>query len=105
MSLNDKYAKILGIEEKDVYSYFEDRIKELAINLDVTEEELKKELKDWYNGYSWNGKDFLYNPYSLMLLFENQKINNYWFKTGTPTFLINGVYVLWFKPNGLTLNS
>ncbi|MCP5047277.1 MAG: hypothetical protein GY940_08900, partial [bacterium] len=41
----------------------------------------------WYNGYSWDGKNFLYNPFSLLLLFDNNNFDNYWFSTGTPTFL------------------
>ncbi|MEK7434829.1 MAG: AAA family ATPase [Cyanobacteriota bacterium] len=88
ITLSDKFANIVGITEKQLYSYFDERITILAKKLNVTEEKLKKELKNWYNGYSWNGKDFLYNPYSLLLLFENQQINNYWFETGSPTFLI-----------------
>jgi hypothetical protein len=50
--------------------------------------DLLKEIKNWYNGYSWNGVDFVYNPYSILLLFENLQFQNYWFQTGTPTFLL-----------------
>jgi len=41
-----------------------------------------------YNGYSWDGKNFLYNPASIINFFL-EKNDNYWFETGTPTFLIN----------------
>ncbi|MBC7472702.1 MAG: AAA family ATPase [Candidatus Sericytochromatia bacterium] len=88
ITLDEKYSKILGIDENQLYSYFGGGIQLLAKKLNKTEIELKKELKSWYNGYSWDGKNFLYNPYSLVVLFSKNVIANYWFDTGTPTFLI-----------------
>jgi hypothetical protein len=46
------------------------------------------EIRYWYNGFSWNAVDFVYNPFSTMLLMEKQKFSNYWFESGTPTFLV-----------------
>lgn len=91
ITIDEKYSKIIGIDETQLYSYFEDYLKILAEKNNKTVEEIKKVIKDWYNGYSWDGKNFLYNPYSLLLLFENMDIKNYWFKTGTPTFLIKTI--------------
>jgi hypothetical protein len=45
-------------------------------------------VRYWYNGFSWNGKDFVYNPFSTMLLMKKQEFKNYWFESGTPSFLI-----------------
>lgn len=50
-------------------------------------EKIKKILKDWYNGYSWDGKIFVYNPFSILNVLDDKTINNYWFKSGTPTLL------------------
>ncbi len=46
-------------------------------------------IKTWYNGYSWNGDpdETLYNPFSILKLFYHQRFENFWFETGTPTFL------------------
>jgi hypothetical protein len=46
------------------------------------------EIRDWYDGYSWDGKISVYNPFSTLLLFDKRQFDNYWFCTGTPTFLI-----------------
>jgi len=57
----------------------------------INEESLDETLeaiKDYYNGYSWDGKNFVYNPYSTILLFYFKEFSNYWFDSGTPTFLI-----------------
>ncbi|MFN8578236.1 MAG: AAA family ATPase [Candidatus Sericytochromatia bacterium] len=87
ITMLDKYSKILGIEEKDLFRYFADRITLLAEKLKITEEDLKSIIKKMYNGYSWDGVNSLYNPFSLILLFTNEKIKCYWFETGTPSFI------------------
>jgi hypothetical protein len=88
ITMDEKYSKIVGIDEKQLYSYFDKYIEVLAQKINKTEKETKDALKTWYNGYSWDGKNFLYNPYSLLSVFNSNNINNYWFKTGTPTFLV-----------------
>jgi hypothetical protein len=44
-------------------------------------------LKEYYNGYSWDGKTFVYNPISVMNFFFQKEFKSFWFATGTPTFL------------------
>ena len=50
--------------------------------------ELLDGIRHWYNGYSWDGRTFVYNPFSTLLFFDKRQFDNYWFRTGTPTFLI-----------------
>jgi hypothetical protein len=66
ITMDSKHSQIVGINEDQLYSYFDEYIKLLAENNELSVEETKKELKKWYNGYSWDGKNFLYNPYSLL---------------------------------------
>lgn len=87
ITMEENYSKIVGIDEEQLYTYFAERITLLAEKKKVTEEYLKEVLKKMYNGYSWDGKNFIYNPYSLLLLFNSQEIKKYWFNTGTPTFV------------------
>jgi len=49
---------------------------------------MMEEIIRWYNGYSWDGKTFVCNPYSIINLLYQQAFRNFWFETGTPTFLI-----------------
>ncbi len=88
ITLDEKFATMLGYTESELFSYFEKHIKATAKKLNVTEDKLKYEIKNWYNGYSWDGKNFVYNPYSILSMFYHKEINNYWFMSGTPTFLI-----------------
>ncbi len=53
-----------------------------------SEDRLYENIKLWYNGYSWDGENFLYNPLSILLLFSKSSFGNYWFETATPTLLM-----------------
>lgn len=92
-NLNDitfdyKYTTLLGYTQQELETYFQEYIEKAVNALDIDKTDLLKEIKDWYNGYSWNGKNFVYNPYSILSFFEKMEFNNYWFSTGTPTFLV-----------------
>ncbi len=47
----------------------------------------RDEIRRWYNGYSWLGTERLYNPFDVLLLFDDRKFNPYWFRIGSPRFL------------------
>jgi Predicted AAA-ATPase len=54
--------------------------------------ETLENMRTWYNGYSWDGKTWMYNPFSVLNFFETKVYRNYWFQTGTPTFLVKLLY-------------
>ena len=89
LTLNPKFTKICGYTQDELEDCFKEYITELTINHDVSKDVFLDLIKDWYNGYSWDGKNFLYNPYSILNLFEVGEFNNYWFDTGSPTFLVD----------------
>lgn len=45
-------------------------------------------MTKWYDGYSWDGENFVYNPFSVLNFFDQKIFGNFWFATGTPTFLV-----------------
>ncbi len=87
ISLDLKFANICGISQTELEFYFEPHISVYAQKHQKTSAEVLMILKKWYNGYSWNSIDTLYNPYSLLNFFRSQELRNYWFETGTPTIL------------------
>lgn len=91
ISLDADYANICGITQKELQENFEEYIIRLSKNLNKTVDSTNVLLKNWYNGYSWNGIDTLFNPYSLLNVFQKNVFQNYWFDTGTPTILIKMV--------------
>lgn len=88
ITFHHRYATLTGITQEELEVNFKEEIKELAIFSNTDESELKKKIKRWYNGYSWNGQQFLYNPYSLLAYFDFREFKNFWFETGTPSFLL-----------------
>ena len=56
----------------------------------MNKEELLKKIKRWYDGYSFSkSNERVYNPFSTLLFFDKEDFSNYWFETGTPSFLVN----------------
>ncbi len=89
ITTHSEYGALVGLTEDEIKKEFTYYIKTATEKLKISEETLFEELKLWYNGYSWNEEDSVYNPFSILSFFSSYKFNNYWFATGTPTFLVN----------------
>jgi hypothetical protein len=70
-------------------SCFAEHITDFALSEHVSESEIVESIRRWYNGFSWDGRTVVYNPFSTLILFENKRFADYWFASATPTFLIN----------------
>ena len=89
ISMTAKYDALCGITTEELRSVFANEIKELAGNFDSTEEDMWQKLKRHYDGYHFSHRmTDIYNPFSLLNAFANMQISDYWFKSGTPTYLI-----------------
>ncbi len=89
VSLLPKFAAICGITSEELRSQLSEDIHQLAMAYECSDEEVAARLQMRYDGYHFSEvSPDIYNPYSLLSAFANQKISNYWFETGTPTFLI-----------------
>ena len=82
---------LAGITQAELETNFKQELEILAKRFAIGHEEILREVKYWYNGYSWRGENTLYNPFSLLLLFKQQSFDNFWFETGTPTFLVKAL--------------
>ena len=83
------FGTIVGLTKEEIEANFNDYEAESLKKLNFSKDEFYKELKNWYNGYSWDNKTQVYNPFSVLNFFKKQEFSNYWFATGTPTFLID----------------
>jgi hypothetical protein len=88
ITLSEDYASICGYTQQELESYFEEYMEGASQNLSMDRTNLLKEIGSWYNGYSWDGETPVYNPFSSLLFFTDKYFDNHWFRTGTPTFLI-----------------
>ena len=89
ISMDAEFASICGFTEDEIRTQMADYVDRLAENKGWSNEETLGELKKKYDGYhfTWPSPD-VYNPFSLLLAFTKNKLDNYWFESGTPTFLI-----------------
>ncbi|AHK80062.1 hypothetical protein M911_13875 [Ectothiorhodospira haloalkaliphila] len=81
ITLSPAYSDICGYTEADVDSVFSPELSGLD----------RQEIRAWYNGYRWGGVDTpsVYNPFDLLLLFQERRFAPYWFESATPTFLVD----------------
>ncbi|NQZ08689.1 MAG: ATP-binding protein [Algicola sp.] len=90
ISLNRRYATLCGVTQQELESHFSDAIDELASLELLGSAQMLAKIKHWYNGYQFHQSAVgIYNPYSVLSLFEHQEFLNYWFTTATPTFLLD----------------
>ena len=102
VSMDEPYAGICGITKEELLTQMSDDIDVLAEHLELSREETIQELKDHYDGYHfcWPSPD-VFNPYSLLNCFADGRMDDYWFGSGTPTYLINMMRKYEFLPADL----
>ncbi len=79
ITIDKRYSSICGYTDHDLNQHFSEYL----------EGSDPKEVKRWYNGYNWTGPESVYNPYDILLFLDKGNLfSNYWFETGSPTFLV-----------------
>lgn len=90
LSMNDAYADMLGYTQEEIEARFADHIDAFAQQLGWTPADVRAGLALQYNGYRFAERAVrVYNPFSVLNAFSEHKFGNYWFTSGTPTFLID----------------
>ncbi len=81
---------LLGYTQAELEHYFSEEIDQLADQESVARNEILTKIQQWYNGYSWDwaSNETVYNPFSILCLMRHRRFDNFWFETGTPTFLL-----------------
>ena len=89
ITMSAQYETLCGISEKEMEEYFHQQIEEMANENGCSFDEMKYRLKKQYDGYHFSKKmTEVYNPFSLLNALQDKDIQNFWFKTGTPAYLI-----------------
>lgn len=88
ITFNRKFAGICGYDQNELETSFSDHLEDLISDAGSGREHLLREIKRWYNGYSWDGEVKLYNPFSILSFFDLGNFQNFWYSTGTPYFLV-----------------
>ncbi len=78
ISLKPSVGTMVGYTEKEIVDNFKDYLDGVDL----------EKMRFWYNGYNFLGEDRVYNPFDVLQFFDKRQYDNYWFKSGTPSFLI-----------------
>ena len=89
ISMDERYTGICGITEQELLSNFDGYIERLASGNDMSKEEAIATLREQYDGYHFcENTEGIYNPFSLLNALDSLKLRDFWFETGTPTYLV-----------------
>lgn len=97
ITIDPKYAGIMGYIEEELKVNFQDHIKNIIKTRTqqgniTSEEDIVGEIRSWYNGYRFSKNDLcVYNPFSTLNFLDKQETGGYWYSTGTPSFLIDAL--------------
>lgn len=88
ISMDERYGDIVGYTQSELNNYFNEWIDNASERMNLTHEEFLKRLKDYYDGFSFDGVTRLYNPFSILQCLAKSKLGNYWYVSGSPTFIV-----------------
>ena len=90
ISMSERFGALCGFTEQEIRDNFSEEVAALAKKVGLTEEAAYNRLRENFDGYHFNRfqKEGIYNPFSLLRTLQEQTFSDYWFETGTPTYLV-----------------
>ena len=93
ITLNSQFAAICGITGEEIDTQMQPDVARLAEEYEVSPQEMREMLRETYDGYRFAGKSpDIYNPFSLMKAFNELELRNFWFESGTPSYLLRQMH-------------
>ena len=87
ISMSEEYGDIVGYTQQELEDNFSEWIEITAQKKSMSKKELLKKIKEYYDGFSFDGITRVYNPFSVLKFFKEKYFNNYWYTSATPSFL------------------
>jgi len=91
ITFKESYATMLGYTQQELEAVFSEHIDAATQKLGQDRQVFLEDLRRYYNGFSFDGQRFVYNPFSVLGFFGDYRYRNYWFESGSPYFL--GQYI------------
>ena len=89
ISMVPKYADIVGYTQQELEDNFDEWIENSSQNLSMSRKVLLNKIKEYYDGFSFDGVTRVYNPFSILNFFDESNFKNFWYISGSPSFLRN----------------
>jgi hypothetical protein len=100
ISIDPKFATFMGLTQEELERYFAPYVTATAEQLKMEEEKLLNRIRDFYDGFSFDGENRVYNPFSTLLFFLEKKFNQYWVESGS-----SGLIRKFLKDKNLVLDD
>ena len=100
ISMDKNFAAICGFTKDDLDKYFGEYKDAACEELGLSRAELDKKIGFWYDGYKFDGRTHIYNPFSMLNFFAAKEFKNFWFESGLPKLLVDFIY-----KNGVDVKS
>ena len=88
ISASESFGDIVGYTQAELEGDFSDWIDAAALKMETTREGLLKRMKDYYDGFCFDGTTRLYNPFSILSFLSDRRFSNYWYSSGSPAFIV-----------------
>ncbi len=89
LSTDEKYSEMIGYTQEELEFNFKEYIDRIVLEKVRSREDIMFDIKEYYNGFSFDGIHFMYNPFSILNYFSKGAFNNYWIQSGSLSFMIN----------------
>ncbi|MDR2563849.1 MAG: ATP-binding protein [Prevotellaceae bacterium] len=100
ISMNEEYGEMCGLTEAEIEKYFPEYINDTAKKTGISPAELLEQIRNYYDGFCFDGVHRLYNPFSTLCFFNEMKFNDYWMKSGTSLLIAD-----YLKSKNLTVEQ
>jgi len=84
----DEVSQMLGYTQEELERDFEPYLEKCASQMKIKRQELFESIKAHYNGFSFDGRLFVYNPFSILNFLNKHEFDNYWVESGSPSFIV-----------------
>ena len=88
ISMSRQYGDIAGYTQEELERDFSGWIDDSALKMGMVRRDLLQRMRDYYDGFCFDGKVRLYNPFSILNFFSEQEFSNYWYESGSPSFIV-----------------
>lgn len=89
ISMLEQYGDIAGYTQDELEHSFSDWLSSIADRKKISRDEILLRLKNYYDGFSFDGVNRIYNPFSILSFFGTSEFRNYWYESGSPFFIVN----------------
>ena len=86
--MHPDYATITGYTQEELEFHFDEHLQSAEEHLKISRETLVKQMSDWYNGFSWDGEQQVYYPFSTLKFLEEKNFSNYWLPSADKPILL-----------------